>query len=112
MELKQGGIYADEFLERESGGVHHKAVMLAELGSAVEASRAEWEYEGAEEAVQLVRLCAALDDYLKDLSILPDGTITRWRQCQRCSGAGETRGESPCIECRGRGAVHADEADS
>jgi len=65
----------------------------------------------ADEFLELVRLCSELHDFLVDLSILPDGEITRWRRCARCSGAGETRGESPCIECAGRGAVHADEAN-
>lgn len=107
-----GGLSVEDFLERECGGVHHKAVLLLDLGSAAETARSEWEYDTeSPEAVNLVRLCAELDDYLKDLSITADGELTRYRECSRCSGNGKTRGEDPCIECGGVGAVHADEAD-
>lgn len=107
-----GGLSAEEFLERRTGDVHHIAGVLVELGSAVEMARHEFEYDESPEGVELVRLCAALDDYLKDLSILPgDGSLTRYRECARCGGDGKTRGEDPCIECGGVGAIHADEAD-
>ncbi len=111
-----GGLSVDDFLEREAGGVHHVAVVLAELGSAVETARLEWEYDESPEAVRLVRLCAPLDAFLKDLSVDPsDGTLTRWRECRRCSGRGKWgdkgHGEDPCVECGGVGAIHADEAD-
>jgi hypothetical protein len=107
----QGGQSIDDFLEHETGGVHHKAIILAELGSAVYTARKEWEYDEDGEGVELTRLCAALDEYLTHLSILPDGELTLYRECRRCGGAGGFGDEPTCGECGGTGSVHASEAD-
>jgi hypothetical protein len=108
----KGGLSADEFLERESGGVHHNAVVLVDLGSALYGAEANWEFDtDTPEAVELVRLCREVSRYLADLSILPDGSLTKYRECRRCSGDGSTRGEDPCKECGGSGSIHADFAD-
>jgi hypothetical protein len=103
----KGGLAVDEFLERNTGGVYHKAILLAELGSSVEACRAEWEYDKSPETDELVRLCSRLEHHLEGLSIRPDGELTSWRECDRCGGAGGFGdGETICTECGGSGAVH------
>lgn len=107
----KGGRSVDDFLEHEAGGVYHKAVILADLGSAVYTARKEWEYDESEAGVLLTQLCTALDDYLRDLSIMPDGELTRYRECSRCGGEGGFKDEPTCNECGGVGSVHASEAD-
>lgn len=110
-EQSSRGLALDEFAEREIGSPLSNAIALTVLGGEVEACRENWSYDESPEAVELVRLCAALDDYLKSLSITEDGALTLYRQCRRCSGAGEFTDEQPCRECAGRGSVHASEAD-
>lgn len=105
------GLAAEEFLEREAGSRYHRAIILNDLGSAVETAAMEWEYDELPEAVELVRLCTALNDHLRRLSLAENGALTLYRECRRCGGSGATYGEERCMECGGSGSVHADEAD-
>jgi hypothetical protein len=105
------GLSPDEIVERESGSYLSTALILAELGGTVEMAEAEFQYYEELEAVDLVRLCRELRAHLDRISLSRDGHLTLNRECRRCSGAGQTRGEDPCIECDGRGYIHADEAE-
>lgn len=51
-------ISADEFLEREAGGSHHRAVLIAELQSTAEAAAEEFKYD--EGQGEFVALCQRL----------------------------------------------------
>lgn len=113
VEMIKGGMAADEFLERETGGVHHVAVVLADLSGQVEAAREEWSYDESDEAKRLVALLAPLDDYLQQLSIdTASGKLTLWRECRRCGGDGGFRDERVCDECGGVGAIRLEESES
>jgi hypothetical protein len=103
-----GGLSADDFLEQEVGGVHHKAVVLSMLGSEVEGARHEWEGDDNPVAAEIHRLCVELDDYLKTVFILPDGELTLRHRCRRCGGEGGWSDESPCNECLGAGSTVGD----
>lgn len=106
------GRSADDILEGGMGGEVHRAMLLQDLTSALYGVAEEFRYDKEPEACEIVRLCDELHDRATLLSI--DETTARLtsnRQCRRCSGAGETSGEAPCIECAGRGYVNAEEAD-
>ena len=103
-----GGYDVNELLERETGGPILNAVTLAELGSAVYAASETFAYDEGEAAEELRAHLAPLQRTLERLSFTKAGDLTLWRECRRCGGDGQTRGEDPCIECGGRGAIHAD----
>jgi hypothetical protein len=107
----QSGKSIEDLLEARAGCPEFRLVELAELSSAVYAVAEEFAYDEEEPAVDLVRLCRGLQRFLEDVSVTEGGTLTLNRQCARCSGAGRTKGENPCIECGGLGHVHASEAN-
>ena len=104
-----GGLSMEDFWERESGCLHHSAILLQDLSSAVYGVGEHWGYDDSPEAVELVRRCKELERYLNGLFLRADNSLTHWQECRRCGGAGSFRDEDPCIECEGRGAVRPSE---
>lgn len=111
-ETQDAGIAVFDILERRSGGLEGRALAVHDLESAVEGVIAEFEYDEGPEAAELVKRAREMNDFLKRLSMNMDtAELTFFRECSRCSGQGATAGEDPCIDCDGRGAIHAEEAD-
>lgn len=106
------GKSANDVVESEMGGRSHVALLLSDLETAAEAAVAAFEYETGWPARALVQLALETGRMAGDLSVANDGSLTFNRECARCSGAGSTHGENPCIECDGRGYVHMSEVDS
>lgn len=103
----QAGLSAEDIVEREAGGLVHRAVGLVELAGAAEFARREFEYDDEDPARELVRLSDELLAHLARVSVSGAGTLTLHRVCRRCDG----RDSGDCMECGGRGSVHADEAE-
>ena len=106
------GRAAEDILEAEAGGLVHVAMTLAKLGGALGAAVREWEHDDELPGQELANRCEELLEFVELLSLSQEGKLTLRRQCRRCSGKGETRGEDPCVECGGRGWVHAEDVDA
>lgn len=111
-ETVQVGRSVDDVVEAEIGCLYSIATTLNMLGSELYATGETFRYDTDNPAaVELTRRVDELARFIDDLSLAPDGTLTDNRECRRCSGAGRTKGEDPCIECGGSGYVNAGEAD-
>jgi hypothetical protein len=106
------GRSVEDVVEAETGCLYSIALTLNMLSSELYATGEQFRYDDDNPvAVELTRRVDELTEFIEDLSLTPDGTLTNNRECRRCSGAGRTSGEDPCVECGGRGYVHREEAN-
>lgn len=106
------GRSVEDVVEAEIGCLYSIALTLNMLESELYATGEQFRYDDDNPvAVELTRRVDELARFIEDLSLVPDGTLTDNRECRRCSGAGQTTGEDPCVECGGRGYVNSGEAD-
>jgi hypothetical protein len=110
-ETEMFGRSADDVLEASAGGLEHNATLLVDLASAAYAAAEAWGYDEDGPGAELAAKCREIERMAHDLSLTADGRLTLNRECRRCSGAGSFPDEDPCIECGGKGYVHASEAD-
>ncbi len=96
----------DDTVEAEMGSLFHHACLLQELESAAYCVEMEFEYDEQEVAVDLLKVVKQLRFKLERVSLRPDGTLTIYRQCRRCSGSKACGPDEPvCAECNGAGFV-------
>jgi hypothetical protein len=105
IEVKHGR-RAEDICEGGAGGEYHRAILLSDLGSTVEAVEAEFAYDIDEPASDLLRLVRDLKVHLERLSITTEAELVLDRTCGACGGSGHHwklgQGDA-CDECGGTG---------
>lgn len=106
------GRSAESILESGAGGEFHRAIALADLGSALYGVIEEFSYDTNEPATDLLRMARDLQQHLERLQIADDAELTLDRTCDACDGDAKDHGlqepersQNPCGDCQGTGAL-------